>query len=188
MKELSLNILDIAMNSVRAGATKVEIRLTETDETLTIAIADDGCGMSPEFLANVLDPFSTTRTTRKVGLGLPLLKMEAEQTGGTVTIESREAKTHPDDHGTVTTAVFYKNNIDFTPLGDVVSSVVTLIQGRPGLRWIYVHETPSGAVDVDTDEMRAVLGDDARMDDPDILAWLDGYLRENYAEISYPLD
>ena len=75
MKELSLNILDIAQNSVKAGAKNIEILIDETAGTMKISVNDDGCGMSPEFLASVTDPFTTTRTTRKVGLGIPLLKM-----------------------------------------------------------------------------------------------------------------
>ncbi len=184
MKELSLNILDIAMNSVRAGAGEVLIELTETAELMKISVSDNGCGMKPDFLATVLNPFSTTRTTRKVGMGLPLLKLEAEQTGGSLTIESRDEESYPDDHGTKTEATFYKTSIDYTPLGDIVSTVVTLIQGSPDIHWTFRHETPSGTVDVDTGEMLGVLGD-IRLDDPDVLAWLAGYLRESYAEINY---
>ena len=88
MKELSLNILDISENSVKAGATLVEITLTESRDTLTISIKDDGCGMDAETLKSVENPFYTTRTTRSVGLGIPLLKMAAEQTGGDVKISS----------------------------------------------------------------------------------------------------
>ena len=86
MKELSLNILDIAENSVRANATLVTITIVEDSETLKVTIGDNGCGMTKEILENVTNPFCTTRTTRKVGLGIPLLKLQAEQTGGSVTI------------------------------------------------------------------------------------------------------
>ena len=88
MKEISLNILDIAENSVKAGATLIEIDLTQTGAVLQIVIKDDGCGMSPETLKRVENPFYTTRTTRSVGLGIPFYKLAAEQTGGSVTIES----------------------------------------------------------------------------------------------------
>ena len=81
MKELSLNVLDITMNSVKAKATLINIHITENDELLTLEIIDNGCGMTAEFLRGVIDPFCTTRTTRKVGLGIPLLKLAAEQTG-----------------------------------------------------------------------------------------------------------
>ena len=108
MKELSLNILDIAQNSVKAGATLVEIQLTETAETLTIRIVDNGCGMTAAQVESVMDPFFTTRTTRSVGLGVPLLKLAAEQTGGSVEIASSAEAA---DHGTAVTALFYKNHI-----------------------------------------------------------------------------
>ena len=111
MKELSLNILDIAQNSIKAGAAHIDITITEDAETMQILVADDGCGMTEEFVANVTDPFTTTRTTRKVGLGIPFLKMQAEMTGGSFAITSRHESTHPDDHGTETMAVFYKNHI-----------------------------------------------------------------------------
>ena len=77
MKELSLNILDIVENSVKAGATLTEILIEESSDILTITVKDDGCGMSDEIEKQVTDPFYTTRTTRKVGLGIPLFKMLA---------------------------------------------------------------------------------------------------------------
>ena len=178
MKELSLNILDIAMNSVKAGATRVEIRLTEADNRLVLSFADDGCGMTEEQVNSVTDPFFTTRTTRKVGMGIPFLKLAAEQTGGSFGIRSETGK----NHGTVTTATFYTDHIDFTPLGDVVASVTTLIQGSPNIRWVFVHETPRGTVSLDTDELKAVLGD-VPLDNYEVVKWIEEYLREAYAEI-----
>ena len=98
MKELSLNILDIAMNSVKAGAQHLAIELAEADNELTITIRDDGCGMSEEVVRRLSDPFYTTRTTRKVGMGVPFYLLAAEQTGGRVHIDSVPA---PDPrHGT----------------------------------------------------------------------------------------
>ena len=182
MKELSLNILDIAQNSIHADATLVEILLTETDETLKLEIKDDGKGMSEEFLARVTDPFSTTRTTRKVGLGLPLLKLAAEQTGGFMEITSRERALYPDTHGTEVTAFFYKNHLDFTPLGDVISTVVSLVQGSPEVDFLYVHELPGRTVELDTRMLREVLGDDVPLSSPDVLVWIRGSLMEQYGE------
>ena len=101
MKELSLNILDIAQNSVKAKAKNILIKLVETDETLTLTIQDDGCGMSEETVQNVMNPFYTTRTTRKVGLGIPLLKLAAEQTGGSLSIASTHVDDDPEFHGTL---------------------------------------------------------------------------------------
>ena len=181
MKELSLNILDIAQNSVKAKATKVEILLDETAELLTVAIRDDGCGMDPDFLAAVTDPFTTTRTTRNVGLGIPLFKLASEQTGGSFSISSRDEKRFPLDHGTETKASFYKTNIDYTPLGDVISTVTVLIQGAPEIRWIYRHSLPGGEVSLDTDELKAVLGD-VPLSEPEVIAWIASYLEEQYAE------
>ena len=118
MKELSLNVLDITKNSVKAGATLIDISLVEVGSLLTMTITDNGCGMKPEVVETVMNPFYTTRTTRKVGMGVPLLMLAAEQTGGTVTIQSRHEEEHPEDHGTVVTATFHTDHIDFTPIGD----------------------------------------------------------------------
>ena len=177
MKELSLNILDIAQNSVKAGATLINIDLTETDETLEIAIKDNGCGMTQEQVRSVMDPFFTTRTTRNVGLGVPLLKMEAEQTGGSVSIDSSAGA---DDHGTVIKALFYKNHIDFIPLGDIVSTVAALIQGAPDINWVFTHKKGESSVELDTAEIRAVLGDDVRLDEYEVIKWIEEYLRDGY--------
>ncbi len=180
MKELSLNILDIAMNSVKAGADTVSIELIENDETLSIRITDNGCGMKEDFLKTVTDPFSTTRTTRNVGLGIPLFKLAAEQTGGEFSIVSKHESLFPDEHGTSTYALFYKNHLDFTPLGDVVSTVTVLIQGSPGIRWIYLHKKKNGDVSLDTDELKAVLGD-VPLDNIEVLNWIKEYLNEQYS-------
>ncbi len=180
MKELSLNILDIAKNSVKAKATLIEILLEETAEVLTLTIRDDGCGMTPEVLAGVTDPFYTTRTTRRVGLGLPLLKLAAEQTGGEVSITSRHESLYPEDHGTEVVANFYKNHIDFTPMGDVVSSIVTLIQGNPDTDFLFRHEMGTKTAMLDTREMRQVLGGDVPLDSFEVLAWIQEYLNEQY--------
>ena len=139
MKELSLHLLDVAKNSVAAGATWVDVSLDEDkDGRLTIVISDNGRGMSPEFLAQVTDPFTTTRTTRKVGLGLPLYRMAAEQTGGSLDIQSTLGK------GTTVTAVFHRRHLDCPPLGDLAGTVALLIQGSPELDLHYRHTTPRG--------------------------------------------
>lgn len=180
MKELSLNILDIAKNSVKAGASLVQILLKETDTELTLTIADNGCGMTEEILRGVSDPFYTTRTTRKVGMGIPLLKLAAEQTGGGVKITSRHESTHPTDHGTEVVAVFCKNHIDFTPMGDVVSSIITLIQGNPMIDFLFRHETDARCAELDTRQMREILGADVPLNSYEVLQWIEGYLQEQY--------
>ena len=182
MKELALNILDVAKNSVKAGADRIVIRIEERDGWRTLSIIDNGCGMPPEFVATVTDPFTTTRTTRPVGMGLPLLKLAAEQTGGELSVESRCEEDFPDDHGTVVRASFFKNHIDFTPTGDLVSSVTTLIQGHPDTDFLFRHSLPGGgAVELDTRELREVLGEDIPLNSYEVIKWIEGSLREQYA-------
>ena len=182
MKELSLNVLDIAQNSVKAKAKNVLIKITETETTLTFEIEDDGCGMSEEMVENVINPFCTTRTTRKVGLGIPLLKLAAEQTGGSVEIKSVSEQVDPANCGTKVTAVFFKNHLDFTPLGDIVSTVTALIQGSPDIEWRFEHHLENGKVELDTKELREVLGD-VPLDTYEVIKWIEAYLIEGYDSI-----
>lgn len=179
MKEISLNILDIAENSVKAGATLTEILISETDDTITLAIKDNGSGMTGEVLKTVTNPFYTTRTTRKVGMGLPLLKLEAEMTGGSVTVESKHFSEFPDDHGTVVTALFYKNHIDCTPLGDVVSSMTTLIQGHPDIDFLFIHTVGEREIRLDTREVREVL-EGVPLNTYEVIKWIEEFLNEQY--------
>lgn len=183
MKELSLNILDIAENSVKAGATLITVSLTQAGNVLTIDITDDGCGMDAETVHRVTDPFYTTRTTRKVGLGLPLLKLTAEQTGGTLTVTSRTTAQCPDGHGTTVRATFHTDHIDCMPLGDVTATLVTLIQGHPQEELAFSHRTDAGTVTLDTRQLREVLGD-VPLDTYEVLKWIEGYLREQYQSIN----
>lgn len=179
MKELSLNILDIVENSVKAGASLTEIYVTEEGKTLTITIKDDGCGMTDEVQKTVTDPFYTTRTTRKVGMGIPLLKLEAELTGGKIEIASKHISKFPDQHGTVVNALFYKNHIDFTPLGDVISTITTLIQGHPDTDFLFVHKTEKKSVTLDTRELRKVL-EGVPLNTYEVIKWINEYLKEQY--------
>ncbi len=176
MKELSLNVLDITENSVKAGATLTEISILENSDTLTMIVKDNGCGMSEEIIRTVENPFYTTRTTRKVGLGIPLLKMAAEMTGGNVKIVS---STNPENHGTTVTAVFFKNHLDFTPLGDIKETVVTLIQGHPDTDFLFIHQTNSGEVKLDTRELRTAL-EGVPLDTYEVIVWIREYLNEQY--------
>lgn len=182
MKELSLNILDIAENSVKAGAALTEITVEEIGETLTLTVRDNGCGMDAETVRRVTDPFYTTRTTRAVGLGLPLLKLEAEQTGGTMTITSRPQAAYPENHGTEVTAVFHTGHIDCVPLGDVAATVTTLIQGHPDADFLFIHRQDGGTVSLDTRELRQVL-ENVPLGSFEVLQWIEGYLREQYQSI-----
>lgn len=182
MKELSLNILDIVENSVKAKAALTEILLNETDAKLKITVKDNGCGMSEEVLASVENPFYTTRTTRKVGLGIPLFKEAAEQTGGTFSVFSVSEAENKEKHGTVITAEFNKNHIDYTPLGDIVSTLVTLIQGHPDTDFLFVHSINGETVSLDTRQLRKVT-EDIPLNSFEIINWINGYLKESYLEI-----
>ena len=183
MKELSLNILDVAENSVKAGASLTQILLDEHDGVLTLEIVDDGCGMDEDIVRSVVDPFYTTRTTRKVGMGIPLLKLACEQTGGSLSISSVTQDADPVNHGTHVTATFFMDHIDFTPLGDVCSSVLTLIQGHPDTDFLFRHVRDGRAVELDTRELREVL-EDVPLNSYDVMVWIEDNLHEQYGELS----
>ncbi len=183
MKELSLNILDIVQNSIAAGAGHIGIALIEdADGRLRMTVCDDGCGMSRETLARVTDPFCTSRKTRRVGMGIPLLRLAAEQTGGSLSIASVSADDDPVGHGTVITAVFDTKHIDMTPLGDIVPTLITILQGHPEIDYVFLHDTPRHTVRLDTRELRAVLGD-VSLANFEVLTWIGDYLREQYETI-----
>ncbi len=179
MKEISLNILDIAQNSVKAGASLIEIHISEDERTLCFSVKDNGCGMTQEFLKNVTNPFTTTRTTRKVGLGIPLLKMGAEMTGGSFSIASKSEKEY-EDHGTVVSASFRKDSIDCIPLGDIVGTVCVLFGGIDNEDILFSHETPKGTVSLSSVEMREALGDEVPFGNPEVISWIREYLEEAY--------
>jgi len=181
MKELSLNILDIAENSVKAGASLTEILIDETEDTLTITIRDNGCGMKPEMVLAAQNPFYTTRTTRSVGLGIPLFKMSAEQTDGKFSLTSRHVDEFPNEHGSVISASFNKKHIDYTPLGDIAESVVTLIQGHPDTDFEFIHNIGDKRVELKTRELRQVLGD-VPLNEFEVIVWIREYLAEQYTE------
>ncbi len=181
MKELSLNVLDIAQNSISAGATEIGISLIENeDNLLSLTIRDNGCGMSKETVERVTNPFYTTRTTRKVGMGIPLLKLAAEQTGGSLNIESVTADEDPVSHGTVVCATFHTDSIDFTPVGDMVSTMCVIIQGHPEIDYVFRHKTPTIDVLLETSQMREVLGEGISLGEPEIISWLAEYLSQQY--------
>ena len=182
MDELSLYVLDITMNSVRAGATEIRVTLREEGEWLYFSVSDNGCGMKKEQVEKLSNPFFTTRKTRKVGLGIPFLTMLAELTGGGVTITSVH-ESESEDHGTTIAAKFGHHHIDFIPLGDMVETVKTLIQGSPDINFTYSHITERGEVRLSCKEIREVLGEEIPLNEPEILMWIDGTLREQYEEL-----
>ena len=178
MRELSLNVMDVAQNSVRAEATLVEIIVTESEleDRLTIVIRDNGCGMTDEQVQQVIDPFFTTRTTRKVGLGVPLFKLSAEQTGGSFEIRSKLGE------GTTTTASYVKSSVDMTPLGDINSTIKILIQCNPDIDFVFTHSTDEDSFTLDTRELREVL-EGVSLSTPDVLEWIGQFLEENTQKI-----
>ena len=173
MRELSLNILDIAQNSLSAGAGLVTLTVDEDSgaDSLTLRVEDDGRGMDADTLQRVRDPFYTTRTTRKVGMGIPLFRMAAEMTGGSLDIVSEPGK------GTAVTASFSLSHIDRMPLGDMAGTVTALIRLNPGVDFVYRHTVDGRSFEMDTRELRAQLGD-VPLAEPDVMEWIDGYLRE----------
>ena len=172
MRELSLNILDVTENSLRAGATLVTIDVDVTEQTITIRIADNGCGMSADFLARVTDPFTTTRTTRKVGMGLPLIKMEAEMSGGTFDITSTP------DVGTTVTTTFDTQHIDRPPIGNLAESIVALLPDLGDTRFIFSYRAFGQNFTLDTDEVKQQL-DGVPLSTPEVLVFLKEMTEEN---------
>ena len=172
MRELSLNLLDIAENSLKAKASLIEITVSVKGNVLSFVIADNGCGMSESFLSKVTDPFTTTRTTRKVGMGIPLLKMTAEMSGGTFHITSKEGK------GTTTSATFQVDHIDRPPLGELEDSIITLITDLGESNLIFTYSVEDRTFVFDTREVRAEL-EGIPMDNPEVLVFIRDLIKEN---------
>ena len=179
MRELSLNILDIAQNSISAGASLITIEVNENtvEKTLLIGIYDNGCGMSEEQVKSVIDPFFTTRTTRKVGMGIPLFKMAAEQTGGSLEIKSELGV------GTEVLAHFNTDSVDFTPLGDVASTIQMLITMNTDRDFVYNLKVNEKEFVCDTRELKAILGD-VPLDTYEVSQWILEFIKEN-TEVCY---
>ncbi|WP_367567354.1 ATP-binding protein [Lacrimispora sp.] len=177
MTEISLNILDVAENSTRAGASLVTISVAADTaaDLLTVTIKDDGCGMTKEQAEQVTDPFFTTRKTRKVGLGVPFFKYAAESTGGSFSIESEPGK------GTVVTAVFGLSHIDRMPLGDMNSTIETLITCHPDTDFLYTYRYNDSSFELDTRAFREIL-EGIPFDTPEVRTYIKEYLSENKSE------
>ncbi len=180
MLELSLHILDIANNSVKAKASLIEISVEENVEKnfLRIVIKDNGCGMDEDFLSQVTDPFKTTRTTRKVGMGLSLFKAAAENTGGSLEIKSEKGV------GTEVSVNFVYDHIDRQPLGDIAETLTTLISGNSAVDFVYRHIVNEKEFTLDTRKIREVLGGDISLGSPEIVIWMKDYVKEGLGEIS----
>ena len=178
MFELSLHILDLVQNAISAGASLVVIRVfyDEARDELTIEISDDGRGMDEALLKRVTSPFATTRTTRKVGLGIPMLGQLAQQCGGGLEIKSQPGK------GTTLTARFQMSSIDLPPLGDLPGTMRTLILGAPDKPdFVLEYRRGGGTMRLDTREIKKALGG-LSLAEPDILSWISDYVKEGMAE------
>jgi len=180
MDELSLNILDIAQNSIAADATLVEIDVEEDNKSdrITICVKDNGKGMSEDFLITVEDPFITTRTTRKIGLGISFLKEAAEITGGSIEISSELGV------GTTITATFVMSHIDRQPIGSLTETIITLVTLNTEIDFIIRYKVNEKEFVFSTQEVKALLGDDASLNSPAIVVFLKEYVSENIENLS----
>ena len=186
MRELSLNVMDVVQNSISAGAGLITLTVEEDrlEDLLSISVEDNGRGMSPETVQKVIDPFYTTRTTRSVGLGVPLFKMEAEMTGGSFQIDSQLGV------GTTLTARFKPSSVDMIPLGDINGTVQLLISCNPKLDFVFRRslrdERGRREFSLATRELRQVLGEEVSLDNPDVVLWIKDYLVEQTQELENP--
>ncbi len=178
MKDLSMHIIDIVQNSLEAGATDVRLAITEDTgkDVFTIEIADNGRGMDEELAAKAIDPFFTTRKTRRIGLGLPLLKAAAERCDGDMTLKSAPGQ------GTTTTASFRHSHIDRAPLGNIIDTIVNVIVGSPDLNFYFSHKIDGKEVVFDAKELRQQL-EDVPLNNPAVINWVKKYLTDSYNEI-----
>ncbi len=178
-RDLSQHILDIAENGVKAGATLLHINIVENlnANLLSITIEDNGWGMDSQQLAQVTDPWFTTRTTRNVGLGIPFFKQAAEMCGGKFSIQSEV------NQGTSTQASFQHSHIDRPPLGALIETLLCISVGFPNIDLVYEHRVNAQTFIFDTREIRAILGDDIALSAPEILS----FIRESLAQGIYKL-
>ncbi len=181
MKELALHILDLLQNSVEAGASRVGIDIIEDagNDQLVIEVRDDGKGMSPELLERVLDPFVTTRRTRRVGLGLPLLAVAARQAGGEVQVESSPGG------GTRIVASFGLSHVDRAPLGDMAATLVAVLAANPQLKLHYRHRRDGGEALFDSEAIEERIGS-VPWDKPEAALWARDAIRSGLAALPDP--
>ena len=172
MRELSLHILDVVENGITAGGDCIRIEVDEDRKTdqLKIVIRDNGHGMPVEKMKNINDPFITSRTTRRVGLGLSLLAAAAERCDGSVRVDSQPGK------GTEVTATFRYRHIDRAPIGDIAATVTTLIIGNPGIDFVYSHRIDGKDFGLDTREIRSEMPD-LSLSDPVVIHQLTETIR-----------
>ncbi len=178
MPEIALNILDVAENSVRAEAdlVEIEVQIDTRKDFLSVLIRDNGCGMTQEQVQRVIDPFFTTRTTRKVGLGVPFFKQAAENADGSFSIRSKPGK------GTEVKAVFRLSHIDRMPLGDISGVIHTLVVFHEPTEFCYRYTYDDKTFVLDTREMRAILGN-VSLKEAEVSDFIKDYLETNKAEV-----
>lgn len=178
MRDISLHLIDIVQNSISAGANNISVILEadKSKDELAIQVEDNGKGINRDLLDKVTDPFVTTRTTRKVGLGIPLLKASANRADGGLNIESVEGK------GTVLRATFKISHVDRPPLGDLAETVVSLISGSPEIRFNIELKNSTESFKLDTLEIKQKLGD-VPITNFEVLVWIKDYVNEGIKSI-----
>lgn len=178
MRELSLHIMDMIENSLGARASLIEVSVSENRNAnrLEIRIKDNGRGIPAHLLKEVTNPFFTTRTTRRVGLGLSLLKEAAKRCNGDFMVQSEEG------HGTEVCASFERDHIDLAPMGDVGGSLTGLMMGNPDVDFLYTHEVDGRVFRLDTREVKREL-EDVPISNPRVIVHLAKMIRESLAEI-----
>ena len=184
MREIALHLLDIAENSVAAGGKNISVHVLEdlVRDRLTVSVIDDGCGMDAATVEQVQDPFYTTRTTRSVGLGIPLLKLAAEQADGSFNLQSEPGK------GTWVEAEFRHSHIDRMPLGDLSATFLTLLISHPQVDWTFLYRVTSGNKDsreflLESADLKRELGD-ISLTEPEVLTFLRGIFEEGVEEVT----
>jgi len=177
MRDISLHILDIAENSLRADASLIviDIRIDPVKDTLTVVIDDNGCGMSKEMVERVKSPFTTSRTTRNVGLGIPLFAAGCENTGGSLKIESEPGV------GTKLTAVYRNSHIDRPPLGDIAGTISALVITNPETDFVYTAKKDD-TFEFDTREVKATLGE-VPVTEPEVIKFIKDFLSEGTKQV-----
>ncbi|MCJ7695943.1 MAG: ATP-binding protein [Anaerolineaceae bacterium] len=178
MRELSLHILDLSENSISAGATKIEIKIEENlnKDILLISIKDNGKGMDAEMVKIIADPFITSRTERKVGLGIPLLKAAAEACNGWLRINSEVGI------GTSVTVQFQHSHIDRVPLGNIVDTFITLELGTNNVNWVFIYKMNDQEVVIDDNEIKQTL-DGVSLTEPSVIKFIRQLFEESINEV-----
>lgn len=171
MKDLSLHLMDIAQNSITAGATVIKISMICRDDFLICRLSDNGCGMDEDMLAKVTDPFTTTRTTREVGMGIPLFKLSAEMTGGSFEIKSDKGK------GTTAEACFVISSIDRIPLGNVDETLKALIMANPETDYEISFQSGQNFFELKTADIKKYL-DGVSISNFEVADWIAEKIRE----------